>query len=327
MYGIGAQLREERLRRKLALDDIARETRIPSRYLQAIEAEDYEKLPGLVFTRNFVRQYAKALGLNAEPLVERLPKLEEAELKLPDPPARERKRHWHMRSNPAIASAAWMAVLVIAGVAAYYHFNGFPWVRERLPEMWRTTQVAAAAAHQATEVKPAEVRQTDAHQAERTAAAVTARAAANPADTAPTATAQNQTVPAASGGANAAVQAPQNPAMVAAPVAAAVATPDPAAASRPVQVVVTAHAASWLQVTADGKPAYTGTLQPNETKRISAEGAVRVLTGNAGGVTISLNGRTLDPLGPDGQVRSVRLTVNGPEFPAAKTETPAADPL
>ena len=40
MYGIGAQLRAERLRRNLALDDIARETRISARYLEAIEKHD-----------------------------------------------------------------------------------------------------------------------------------------------------------------------------------------------------------------------------------------------------------------------------------------------
>ncbi len=306
MYGIGAQLREERLRRKLALDDIARETRISSRYLQAIEAEDYAKLPGLVFTRNFVRQYAKLLEIDAEQLLNQMPKLDESMVPLPDPPARVRRRQWHLRSNPAFASAAWLAVLMVAGVAAYYHFNGFPWVREKLPEMWRTTQAAAVATHQAAEVKSVAA----APQLPAGAGAAEQSAAAQ----------QNTAVPAA----------PVVMADAAVPPAApqtAIAAPDPAAASRPVQVVVKAHAASWLQVTADGKPAYTGTLRPNETKTISADGAVRVLTGNAGGVTISLNGRMLDPLGEDGQVRSVRLTVDGPEFPAAKTEAPAADPL
>ncbi len=53
----------------------------------------------------------------------------------------------------------------------------------------------------------------------------------------------------------------------------------------------------------DGKVAFTGTLQPNDTKEISANERVKILTGNAGGLTISLNGKTLDPLGPSGQVR------------------------
>ena len=38
------------------------------------------------------------------------------------------------------------------------------------------------------------------------------------------------------------------------------------------------------------------------------------MTGNAGALTISLNGKTLEPLGPVGQVRVVKLTAEGPQF-------------
>lgn len=111
------------------------------------------------------------------------------------------------------------------------------------------------------------------------------------------------------------------------PLVEVAAAPAAAPFNRPVQVVVTAHEVAWVQVTADGKTAYTGTLHPNETRAVSADDQVRVLTGNAGALTISLNGRTLDPLGPVGQVRSVRLTAEGPEFPPAKVAAPEADPL
>ena len=71
----------------------------------------------------------------------------------------------------------------------------------------------------------------------------------------------------------------------------------------------------------DGKVAFTGTLQPNDTKEISANERVKIVTGNAGGLTISLNGKTLDPLGPSGQVRTVMLTAEGPQFPARALPT------
>ena len=266
MYGIGAQLRAERLRRKLALSDIAAETRISARYLQAIEDEDYERLPGLVFTRNFVRQYAVALQIDPEPLVERLPKLDESMVQLPVPPANPRSWRWGARSNPVLTSAAWILLLGGAGAAAYYHFNGFPRLR--------------------IELLPAQ--------------------AASKAPAAPLPAATPQPVP--------------DPKRDPDPSAAA-----PAPSDRAVQVVVTARETAWVQMTADGKPAWTGTLHPNETRAISADGQVRVLTGNAGGVTISLNGKTLDPLGPPGQVRSVRLTADGPEAPVVRG--PAPDPL
>jgi cytoskeleton protein RodZ len=283
--GIGTQLREERIRRNLALDDIARETRISSRYLQAIETEDYARLPGLVFTRNFVRQYALELKMDPAPLMERLPKLDESMVRLPDPPATSRVRQWNRQSSPVLTSAAWLLLLGGAGVAGYYHFNGLPRLRiELLP----SAQTTAKAASKAVNSEP---RQSSAKAPEP-----------------------------------AAIQPEPSPAVTPATIAPPAAPSPEAPSSRAVQVVVTAREPAWVQVTADGKHAFTGTLMPNETKAVSADGQVRVLTGNAGGVTISLNGKTLDPLGPQGQVRSVRLTVDGPEFPAAKTAA-VADPL
>src|SRR5215469_9861219 len=66
MTSIGESLRRERLRRNLQLDQVSKELKISSRMLAAIEAEDFEKLPGGVFTKSFVRQYAHMLGLDVE---------------------------------------------------------------------------------------------------------------------------------------------------------------------------------------------------------------------------------------------------------------------
>ncbi|HVW84480.1 MAG TPA: DUF4115 domain-containing protein, partial [Bryobacteraceae bacterium] len=101
---------------------------------------------------------------------------------------------------------------------------------------------------------------------------------------------------------------------------------EPAAGSHPVKVTLTAREASWVQITADGKPAFTGTLQPNDQQNVSADDTVKVVTGNAGGVEISLNGKPIDPLGPSGQVRTVRLTAEGPQF-VAKVPPSTSDPL
>ena len=66
MTSIGENLRRERLRRNLDLDSVSRELKISSRFLEAIEAEKFDKLPGGVFARSFVRQYARLLGMNEE---------------------------------------------------------------------------------------------------------------------------------------------------------------------------------------------------------------------------------------------------------------------
>jgi cytoskeleton protein RodZ len=66
MTSIGETLRRERLRRNLELAQISSELKISSRILEAIEAEKFDKLPGGVFTKSFVRQYARLLGLDEE---------------------------------------------------------------------------------------------------------------------------------------------------------------------------------------------------------------------------------------------------------------------
>lgn len=64
MTSVGQKLKTERLRQGKDLKAIADDLRISSRYLQAIETEDWSQLPGGFFGRSFVRQYAVTLGLN-----------------------------------------------------------------------------------------------------------------------------------------------------------------------------------------------------------------------------------------------------------------------
>jgi cytoskeleton protein RodZ len=66
MTSIGETLRQERLRRNLQLDQISRELKISRRLLEAIEDEEFSRLPGGVFTRSFVVQYARYLNLDTE---------------------------------------------------------------------------------------------------------------------------------------------------------------------------------------------------------------------------------------------------------------------
>src|SRR6266700_1640243 len=68
MTSIGERLRRERLQNKLSLEKISLETKIGVRLLEAIEAEQFEKLPGGVFRRSFVLQYARALGIDPDAL-------------------------------------------------------------------------------------------------------------------------------------------------------------------------------------------------------------------------------------------------------------------
>jgi cytoskeletal protein RodZ len=57
------KLEERRKRRGVSLEQISDRTKISTRFLRAIETEEFEKLPGGVFSTNYIRQYASAIGV------------------------------------------------------------------------------------------------------------------------------------------------------------------------------------------------------------------------------------------------------------------------
>src|SRR5712691_12107328 len=58
---LGAYLRDLRARRGLSLEELARLTRVGSRYLEALEADEVGALPAPVFTKGYIRAYCQAL--------------------------------------------------------------------------------------------------------------------------------------------------------------------------------------------------------------------------------------------------------------------------
>jgi len=67
---IGEKLRLAREARGIALRDISEQTRISMRYLEAIESDDYRRLPGGIFNRSFIRAYAKFVGYDENQAVD-----------------------------------------------------------------------------------------------------------------------------------------------------------------------------------------------------------------------------------------------------------------
>jgi cytoskeletal protein RodZ len=274
-FGIGAKLRTERVGRGLAIDDISRDTRIAPRFLEAIETDDYSTLPGLIFARSFVRQYALILNLDPDPLLAELPRHDESTAPLPNPPARPRSNyHRDRRRRTLISATVWVLLAGGAGGGAYFYFKHSTRASAFQPASSQPMSAQSERpAPQRTDIEPASDTTSDAQET------------------------------------------------LAAPAAAF------SSATAPVQVSLTAHDQSaWVQVSVDGRITFSGTLKPNETQEVSAAEQVKILTGNAGALTISLNGKTLDSIGPVGQVRSVRLTAEGPQFLSTDSQRPP-DPL
>ena len=65
---------------------------------------------------------------------------------------------------------------------------------------------------------------------------------------------------------------------------------------------------SWVAVDSDGKSVMQGVMDANTVKTFKADASIDVLTGNAQGVILTLNGQTMKRLGREGEVKQVHLT-------------------
>ena len=111
----GDVLRAERLRRGLRLEDVSNNTKIGLHLLQAIEDNRFDLLPGGLFNRSFLRQYASSLNLSEERILRSFDK-QFNEVPLPLPPPLPKVSHRRMRFLP---TCGWLAVTIVVGGAAY----------------------------------------------------------------------------------------------------------------------------------------------------------------------------------------------------------------
>jgi cytoskeleton protein RodZ len=121
MPEVGATLREARMRQRIDITDMEVRTKIRTKYLRALENEEWDLLPGPTYVRSFLRTYADALGLDSRALVEEYKLRHEAlatgELHPIRPPsARERDRR--RRGDGAGVPTAAVIVLVFAAIVA-----------------------------------------------------------------------------------------------------------------------------------------------------------------------------------------------------------------
>lgn len=69
MTSLGQKLREAREARKISIEEIASSTKIVPRYIEALEADRFDLMPGGFFVKAMIRVYARAVGLNEEEVV------------------------------------------------------------------------------------------------------------------------------------------------------------------------------------------------------------------------------------------------------------------
>ncbi len=121
----GERLKRERELREVSPNEVVVATRISLRFLDALENEDWDKLPGGVFNRGFVRAIARYLGLNEETLLAEYD-LARGDQAAEAPPAPENR----IPSPPkwvvallALVALALIAALVVAGVYGWRRYS------------------------------------------------------------------------------------------------------------------------------------------------------------------------------------------------------------
>jgi len=100
------QLEQHRRKAGVSLETISENTKISTRFLRAIESEEFEKLPGGVFSTSYIRQYASAIGFaETELLALYYARVAPLEPELAEEPAPRGLRSWvasWIRTPPAV---------------------------------------------------------------------------------------------------------------------------------------------------------------------------------------------------------------------------------
>lgn len=110
MFEIGASLREARLKRNLTPADVQKAIRIRDRYLQALEEERWELLPGDAYVKGFLRTYADFLGLDGNLYVDEY----SSRFGRPDEPAFVPERFAHPPAR--LGGVGLLRPLIVVGV-------------------------------------------------------------------------------------------------------------------------------------------------------------------------------------------------------------------
>jgi cytoskeleton protein RodZ len=287
----GENLKREREKRNITLEQISQSTKIGTRMLQALEEDRFTQLPGGIFNKGFVRAYARCVGLDEDQTVtdylEASGDVPPVQPEVPAPEPVPRVEATTQLQHRQLPWGLFAALLLLAALALslWSHRQQdqqsaapHPTPRPPAPQAVEHAQPSAAS----TPVPDAPARSTP---PARASSPVPVNVTSPQTSTEPDSTGQADAIP---------------PAEAATPPA-----------SDTFVVVIRARAASWTSVTSDGERVYSGVLHPGDRHVIRARNEIVVKAGNAGGVELSFNGGKLEAPGQTGEVRTITFGPDG----------------
>ena len=229
----GEQLKRERELRGVSLEEVAAATRIAPRFLEALENEQWDKLPGGVFNRGFIRAVGRYLGLDEDNLV--------SEYALQ---TKGRTDPGVVRDAPEKPEPMWGRIATLVGVllaAMAVVAIAFHYLEPRIAARFHKSSSGGNGATYANSVP--------------------ASPAATPSNDDPTATATGV----------------------------------------PLALRITVLKPAQVTVLVDGKPAFDGRVDQNETKVFSAQSSIEISSTDSDAVALELNGQPVSNSGAPGQ--------------------------
>ena len=115
----GKELQLEREKRGVSLETVADETKVSTRFLRALEVDDYSSLPGGVFQRGIVRSYCRSLGLDEQEWLTRFASSTQAAVDEMDWTAfAENVKRTRVATRSSMRPRWWGVVLMLLGLLA-----------------------------------------------------------------------------------------------------------------------------------------------------------------------------------------------------------------
>ena len=270
----GDRLRREREMRGITLDEICESTKIARRHLEALEREQFDQLPGGVFNKGFVRAYAHFLGIDEDQAAADYSAASNEQTEPEDKFPLEIHVEPNRELNPRRSHLPLIfALAALIGVLVGYFF----WLKSK-----PAGNGPAAPNQQASPVPD------------------TVPKSSSPSAT-PTATVQSaSSLP---------------PAATHAPVKSESSAPSAAQAKKPAEktfeVMIRAKEDAWVSIVADGKSVMQKVLAADRRKLVKAGKQIVLRTGNAGGIDVTFNGKSLGALGNENEPRTLTFSAAG----------------
>ncbi len=311
MGAFGDRMRREREMRGVTLEEISESTKISKRALQALEKEEFDLLPGGIFNKGFVRAYARYLGIDEEQAVADFVAADAANHEL----AEENKFPLNVEDRPAqpplnpkrSITPVILALILLAIVAGGWTY----WNRHKSqpaahvddePQGSTTSSLPDKPPEQSPSVQPPQPNTNE--------AGPPAKPIEKKDSTEPEKKTDSSSAPISGQDSNAdsenrsSLDSTEKPAS----------PPNASASDSAMQhftVSVKANEDSWISIVADGKTKLQTTLSAEQQKSITAGKELVLVTGNAGGIEVSYNGKPIAPLGKTPKKRTLTFTPQG----------------